>query len=410
MKKRTATVFILLALLLGTWAMISRMRTPRPPAPPPGSPLVYPWGAMHADDSQLEPDSELEESLMESIEEEPAGDFDPDRDGRREYNILVLSGGGSHGAFGAGLLNGWTASGTRPDFKIVTGVSTGSLQATFAFLGSDHDRQLQEVFTRYDTDQIYHRRNLLHAMLSHSAFDADPLEELIATYITPEILEAVATKHAEGHRLFVGTSNMDTAEFIIWDLGEIASSRRDDKLEHYRRILRASCSIPVLFPPVYFDVKIDGQTYHEMHVDGGTQSQLFLRAFMLDFEDALRETGLAEDIEASLYIIRNGHADEIVVRKSIPGSSLSIASATIHGAFDLSTESSLFRVYALSSLFGIDFHMAAIPDSMFPDFDPIDFELTTMRRLYDYGFEQASRGYEWAKLPPGLDPLEKPRR
>ena len=395
-------------LFLAGWIVLAVYRAHRPPAPPSGRPLVYPWGSMNIDDDQDEADSDLEESIEESVEDEAEGSFDPDRDGKREYSILVLSGGGSAGAFGAGLLNGWTASGTRPDFKVVTGVSVGSLQSTFAFLGPEYDDDLREVCTDYDTDHIYSRRNLLGATLGESAFDNGPLRELIERYITPEVLEKVARKHERGYRLYVGTSNMDTREFIIWDMGAIASSKREGKLERYRKVLLASSAIPVLFPPVYFAVQIDGETYYEMHADGGTRSQLFLRGFMLDFQDTLEEENLARTTETSVYILRNGRAGEESSRDLVGASSVSIASATIHSALDLSSESSLFRVYSLSVRYGIDFNFAAIPDDLFPELDPVIFDLEIMKGLYDHGFAKAKGGYPWAKSPPGIDQDEWP--
>jgi len=397
---------VLGVLLLMGWILVSNMRVTRPPTPPAGSPITYTWGSMHLDVDQNEPDSQLEQSIITSILDEPEELFDPDRDGRTEYALLVLSGGGSAGAFGAGFLSGWTKAGTRPDFKIVTGISTGSLQATFAFLGSDYDDKLTEVFTQYDTDEIYTKRSLLGSFLGDSAWDAAPLKELIDRYITDDVLAAVAAKHATGHRLFLGTSNMDTREFIIWDMGAIASSKRPDKLEHYRNVMLASSSIPVLFPPVYFNVEIDGKDYYEMHMDGGVKSQLFLRGFMLDFEETLEEAGVEDKVDAFLYVIRNGKANEETNRSIVSASSLSIASATINGVFTLSTDSSLFRVYVLANRNNIDFNLAAIPDDAFPELNPLVFDLATMRKVYDYAFEKAKMGYEWAKVPSGLDPAE----
>ncbi|NNE34035.1 MAG: patatin family protein [Rhodothermales bacterium] len=406
-KKRWIFLLLALGLLLGAgWATVSSMRATRPVAPPPGSPIVYSWGSMHLDASHVEPDSDLERTIKASFESEPEGSFDPDNDGRREYSILVLSGGGSSGAFGAGFLTGWSKTGTRPDFKIVTGVSTGSLQSTFAFLGPEYDDELTEVFTLYDTEQIYTKRSVLGAALGESAWDTAPLKELIARYITGDVLAAVAAKHATGHRLFIGTANMDTDEFIIWDMGAIASSDRPDKLDRYRNVLLASSSIPVLFPPVYFEVEIDGQQYHEMHVDGGIQAQLFLRGFMLDCEETIDEDLRQLDTDVSLYLIRNGAAKKSITREITEPSSIAIASATVNQLDELSNKSSLFRVYVLAARHGIDFNLAAIPDEEFPDFDSIKFDTTQMRELYDFAYQQASSGYEWAKVPPGLDPTE----
>ena len=406
MKKRMVVVLSSGILFVIGWVTVSLMQATRPPAPPTGSPIVYSWGAMHLDADHVEPDSDLERTIKASFESEQEGSFDPDEDGQREYSILVLSGGGSAGAYGAGVLTGWSKTGTRPDFKIVTGVSSGSLQSTFAFLGSDYDDELTEIYTCYSTDDIYTKRSLLGAVLGESAWDTAPLRKLIERYITSDVLAAVAAKHAEGYRLFIGTANMDTDEFIIWDMGAIASSDRPEKLDRYRDVLLASSSIPVLFPPVYFDVEIDGENYYEMHVDGGIQAQLFLRGFMLDCEETFEEDVRRSDAEVSLYMIRNGVADKTITREVTEPSSLAIASATINQLVDLSTESSLFRVYVLTAKYGIDFNLAAIPDEAFPNFDSIKFDTAKMRELYDFAYQQAVSGYDWAKVPPGLDPTE----
>ena len=407
MKKLLTYLLVAIGLVSSaSWVVVAVMRATRPPTPPSGSPIVYSWGSMHLDANHVEPDSDLERTLKASFESEPEGSFDEDQDGQREYAILVLSGGGSCGAYGAGFLTGWTAAGDRPDFKIVTGVSTGSLQSTFAFLGPDYDDELTEVFTRYGTEDIYTKRSLLGAILGESARDTAPLKQLIDRYITSDVLAAVAAKHRTGYRLFIGTANMDTDEFIIWDMGAIAASDRPDKLDRYRNVLLASCSIPVLFPPVYFKVEIDGEDYYEMHVDGGIQAQLFLRGFMLDCEETFEEDRRRMNAEVSLYMIRNGTADEAITREIIGPSSISIASATIKQLVELSTRSSLFRVYVLAARRGIDFNLASIPDDQFPGFDSIEFDTAKMRELYDFAYEQASAGYDWAKIPPGLDPAE----
>ena len=404
MKKRFVLPVATFAVLLGAQRLtVSSMQVRRPPAPPAHSPIVSPWGSMRLESDMAQHDAGLEDSILLSIQQEVPGGFDPDQDGTNEYAILVLSGGGSAGAFGAGLLNGWTRAGTRPDFKVVTGVSAGALQSTFAFLGPDYDTPLTEVFTLFGGDDIYTRRHFLKALISDAAFDTAPLEALIRQYVTPGVLAAVARKHLRGHRLFMGTTNMDTGEFIIWDMGAIASSDRSDKLRRYQQVLLASASIPILFPPVYLDVEIDGTTYHQMHMDGGTHSQLFLRGFMLDLQDSFQAGDPAEGPEVSLYVIRNGTINEDHTHRPVEASSLKIATATIHSAFEQSNDTSLFRVYTLAGRYGMDFNMAAIPDGLFPELDPVIFDLATMRKVYDYGLDQGSKGYEWAQSPPGLD-------
>lgn len=393
-------------LVFGAVSYVLGLRAARPPAPPAHVGAVYPWGALHVAVHQDELD-ELERSVVASFHAEPEGAFDRDRDGVREYAVLVLSGGGSAGAFGAGLLSGWSTAGTRPDFKIVTGVSTGALQATFAFLGSEYDDSLTQVFQRYGTERIYVPRGALGALFGDSAWDTAPLRELIETYIDDEVLAGVAAKHARGHRLFVGTSNMDTKELVIWDMGAIASSDRPDRLARYRDVLLASCSIPVLFPPVYFPIEFEGESYHEMHMDGGAQSQVFLRDFMLDLEDAIAEAGILDSPHRFfLFIVRNGRAGLESQRDNVAASTFAIASEMIEGVFNLSTSASLYRIAILAARYGIDFNLAAIPDDFDPDLDPVIFDLDRMKRLYEFAYSAAARGFDWAKLPPGLDPDE----
>src|SRR6478752_1628638 len=79
-------------------------------------------------------------------------------------NYLAVSGGGDNGAFGAGLLNAWTETGTRPQFKGVTGVSTGALIAPLAFLGPQYDPALREVYTTINADLVYRFRGLTAAL------------------------------------------------------------------------------------------------------------------------------------------------------------------------------------------------------------------------------------------------------
>jgi predicted acylesterase/phospholipase RssA len=321
------------------------------------------------------------------------------------FDILTLSGGGSRGAFGAGLLCGWSEAGTRPDFEIVTGVSTGALQSTFAFLGSEYDPILREVYTQHGSPSIYRPRSGIGSLVSDAANDTWPLWGLIEEHITNEVLEAVAEKHRQGYRLFVGTTNLDTTEFIIWDMGKIAASDRPDKREHYCKVLLASSSVPALFPPVYFEVEADGKTYYEMHVDGGTYANVCFRGFMLEFEDAMEGAGLTpDDFDADLYIIRNGRRDEESQRDPVAGRTISIASATIRALFKLSSTSALYRLYVLAKRNDIEFKLATIPVDYEFDFAVTEFDREGMQALFDFGFEQASDGgYEWAHEPPFID-------
>ncbi|KKN85653.1 hypothetical protein LCGC14_0276360 [marine sediment metagenome] len=366
-----------------------------------------PWPPSLPADADSPPALGFLPSIMQSILDEAPHAFDPDRDGVRTYNLLALSGGGAKGAFGAGLLSGWSASGQRPTFKVVTGVSTGSLQATQAFLGSDYDPMLREIFTAYTSDDIYTRRQAVTGLVSDSLYDSAPLRRLIAKYMTQDELEHVAAEHAKGRRLFIGTMNMDTNQFVIWDMGKIASSGRPDALQRYRDVLLASCSTQVFLPPVYFPVEAGGKTYYEMHGDGATYAQAFFRGFLLDFEDTLKQVGLTKSkAQANLYIIINGEVGRSESRTALEPRTLSIAAATIQHLLRMRVNSSLYRMYVLTHRYGFDFNMAAIPQGYEPAVTILDFDPVKMKQLFDTGYNLAANGYDWMKAPPHLDPDE----
>ena len=388
-----------LLIVLAAWEGVGT----RPPAPPEQAGIPFPWGAFDMDELPTDAESDLEASLLESFDREPETEFDADGDGVRTYPLLALSGGGANGAFGAGFLCGWTKAGTRPDFKVVTGVSTGALQSTLAFLGPTYDDTLRKIYS-YATEQIYKPRGVLSNLFNDAVNDTAPLAELIARHITAEVLEAVAEKHGRGHRLYVGTTNMDTREFVIWDMGKIAASGRPDALELYRKVLLASSSIPVLFPPVYIKVQMDGREYHEMHSDGGISAQVFLRGFLLDFDDAFDHRRLkAEKAQVTLYVVQNGNLAYGEFRETLRPHKLAIATAAIDSLIRITISASLYRMYVLANRYGIEFNLAYLPTEVMHQLDPLDFDPEGMRRLFDAGYRMAATGYQWHSHPPGLD-------
>jgi Patatin-like phospholipase len=76
-------------------------------------------------------------------------------------SLLAISGGGDNGAFGAGVLVGWSERRTRPSFKVVTGISTGALIAPLAFVGPEYDPGLSQMYTTIDQTDIFEKRTLL---------------------------------------------------------------------------------------------------------------------------------------------------------------------------------------------------------------------------------------------------------
>ncbi|MBW8015746.1 MAG: hypothetical protein FVQ82_06135 [Planctomycetes bacterium] len=398
----SAVLFICVFLIIFKFST-----TPRPPAPPEGVTMPHPWGAMDADTLQNDADSDLEISITESLLAENPEEFDLNNDGIMEYKILALSGGGSNGAFGSGILCGWSKSGNRPDFKIVTGVSTGALQATVAFLGPEYDYGLKEVYTEFGTDEIYRKRPALLSLSKDALNDSRPLKKIIDSYVDEKMLADVAAIHASGRRLFVGTTNTDTQEFVIWDMGKIASSKRKGYLQLYRNVLLASASIPVLFPPVYFEVENEGKKYYEMHHDGGAYGNVLFSTVLLEFKDALDGVGTKPaNVEIELYIIDNGKSLLTNERSEVTPTIGSIAAVTINNLFNITVSASLYRIYVLSNRYGVDFNLATIGKNSGLLLDPMIFDKKPMQRLFNYSYELARNGYEWVKIPPGVDPNE----
>ncbi len=127
-------------------------------------------------------------------------------------NLLAISGGGDDGTFAAGLLVGWTAHGTRPEFKVVTGISAGALVAPFAFLGTQYDGVIQRIATSLGPNDVFHSRNVLTRLASDGMADSKPLSRLVAKHVTPEILATIASEYAKGRVLQIGTTDLDSGD------------------------------------------------------------------------------------------------------------------------------------------------------------------------------------------------------
>ncbi|MGI9232901.1 MAG: patatin-like phospholipase family protein [Woeseiaceae bacterium] len=317
----------------------------------------------------------------------------------REMNLLAISGGGANGAFAAGLLNAWTDSGTRPEFNIVTGISTGALIAPFAFLGPDYDDSLEKFYTQYSTKDLVTERGWLRTFMGGEAgYNTDLLREELSRYIDEDLMLAIAAEHKRGRMLFVGTTNLDAARAVNWDIGAIASSGKAGALNLIRNVILASASIPIAFPPVMIDVEANGQTYDEMHTDGGVSRQSFM-FYMSAEEDAFEGLNIVGQPRA--YIIRNSKLEtswQTVDRRvyEIAGRS---ASSMVHtqGIGDL------YREFLGASKFGVDFNLAYIPQDFDVESEEL-FDKDYMKALYRLGYELAIDGYTWKKLPPGLGP------
>jgi Patatin-like phospholipase len=312
--------------------------------------------------------------------------------------ILTISGGGDNGAFGAGLLNGWTAAGTRPTFKVVTGVSTGALSAPFAFLGPKYDHVLKEVYTATSQRDIFKKRSVFKGLFGDAIADSAPLYHLVERYADQSLMDAIAAEYAKGRLLLVGTANLDSLEPVIWNMTAIAASRDPNALTLFRRVLLASASIPGAFPPVMIDVNVDGARYQEMHVDGGTMAQVFLYPPSIRIKDVAAAQG--SERQRVLYIIRNARLD--VDWASVDRRVLPIAARAIGSLTQTQGIGDLYRIYTTAQRDGIDYNLAYIPLT-FTVPHVAEFDTGYMRQLYATGEQMALHGYPWLKTPPGLE-------
>lgn len=311
--------------------------------------------------------------------------------------FLAVSGGGDNGAFGAGLLNGWTARGDRPEFKGVTGVSTGALIAPMAFLGPAYDGALNEAYTKVTQRDIFESRGMIGGFFSDAFADTVPMTRLIGRYVTPAFLEAIAAEYAKGRLLLVGTTNLDARRPIIWNMTAIAASKAPGAIELFRKVLLASAAIPGAFPPVMIDVEVDGGHYQEMHVDGGAMAQVFLYPPSLDLAQMSAERGMQR--QRSVYIIRNSRLDPDWA--DVERRTFSIAGRAISSLIHTQGLGDLYRIYLTTQRDRIDYNLAYIGRD-FTIKHEADFDPAFMRALYDYGYRLAKAGYPWSKTPPGL--------
>ncbi|WP_245300018.1 patatin-like phospholipase family protein [Methylocystis bryophila] len=313
--------------------------------------------------------------------------------------LLSLSGGGDNGAFGAGLLVGWTAHGDRPKFKLVTGVSTGALIAPFAFLGPEYDGPLTEVYTTIDPEKVFEKRFLPVAALAQDALSSThPLYELISHYVDEPLLARIAAEYEKGRLLLIQTTDLDAGRPVIWNIGAIAASGRPEAIDLVRHILLASASIPAAFPPVMFDVEAAGKPYQEMHVDGGAVSQAFLVPPSLNTITVLRKEGYRRNVVA--YVIRNGRL--VTEWTDVEKLTLSIAEKAVSTMINYNGVGDLYRIYLQTQRSKAAFNLAYIGED-FRAPHPYEFDTAYMRALYDYAFAKASKGYSWRHAPPGFE-------
>jgi hypothetical protein len=359
----------------------------------PGMPVVRaPGGRIHP---------VMADDLMASFGQESVTEFPYGPDGQIHYAHLVLSGGGPNGAFGAGILNGWTESGKRPVFKIVTGISTGALMAPFAFLGPEYDDELRKFYTTTTSSSIFRRLSILPQLFNgESLADSTPMQGMIAQAIDEEMLAAVARAHRSGRRLYIGTADIDSQRFMVWNMGLIATSGRPGALELFRKVMLASSSIPIAFQPVLFEVEANGARYDEMHVDGAVGASLFYSGGVFDFDSA-RKAAERKPAREEIFVIHNGQLASVHAATSRTLGSIALRS--FEAAGKAGAVGDLFRIYAVSLRSQAGFNWVTMPGDVSLKGETV-FDPVLMGKLYDLGLERGRTGDFWNNAPPGMEP------
>ena len=326
--------------------------------------------------------------------DEPITKFSFDKDtSTAPKSYLALSGGGADGAYGVGVLNGWSAARTRPTFSVVSGVSTGGLIAPFAFLGSQYDDTLKEVYTSGIAESLLNDPSIMRVLFGSGLFGNKRLRELVARYVGPEIVAQVARENAKGRKLLIVTTDLDTQRTAIWDMGKIAAVDTPEALKLFRDVMAASASIPLVFPPIMIDAEGQGRKFQEMHVDGGVTAPVLTLPEALLFQGS-RLPGSAK---MDIYILVNKKIERNF--ELVSNGTIDVASRSLSAITQSQTRSIIFSTYDFAKRNRLGFHLSYIARD-YPAPPSEGFDTAYMRALYQYGYDKAASGQAWSSTVP----------
>jgi len=371
-----------LMLLLTACAASSRREAP-PLADRDAAPVGFSRDVMYVDDAHQ--DAAGTTRLLWRARQAAMG---------QPLNVLVLSGGGGGVAFGAGALVGWSRTGARPDFQIVTGVSAGALLAPLAFLGPKWDPAVAEAFSGDRTRDLL-QPHWIDALFGASLYRGQPLVEFVNRYVSDELLRAVAAESARGRLLLVATTDLDHERSVIWDMGRIASEGGDRARRLFRDVLVASASAPGVFPPVLIRVQQEGVEFDEMHVDGGTTVPLFIAPTM-----AARTPDEISGLQgAKVYVIVNGQLGGPAV--TTPVHMVSIVRRGVNAALESSSRTAVEIALSASNQAGMALRVSQIPDD-YPYAGWLDTRPAKVAALFNFGLDCGIQGRLWSSAAHAL--------
>ena len=319
-------------------------------------------------------------------------------------DVLIISGGGDWGAFGAGVLKGWQTvrgDGALPQFDAVTGVSTGALIAPFAFLGdSESIEKINTLYRNPQPDWAVKRGLFFFSPDNESLFEIPGLERELQKELDAPMLERIASESDRGRLLVLNTSNLDFGEMRAWDLGSAArySAEHQDG-EFARKLMLASSAIPGAFPAR----EISGSLY----TDGGITGNILYGARLTDaatFWARWRAAYPSMPVPRLRYwLILNNQfrfPPEVVRRRWPDVMSraliMSTQSATVNGIRHLFTIAELAKLKYGSD---VEVRVMAIPQDWVPP-KPGIFQKETMNALVDLGERMGAEPSSWLQEPP----------
>jgi predicted acylesterase/phospholipase RssA len=307
------------------------------------------------------------------------------------YTVLALSGGGPDGAYGVGLLAGWSATGRRPVFDVVTGVSTGALMAPFAFLGSASDAHLRELYTGTHISSILKKGSPLRLASGPAIYRSTRLKDLIALNIDDDLLARVAEQHRAGRRLYVATVNIDAQQMLVWDMGAIATRATPEAKALFQQVLLSAVSVPVAFPPQLITPSEPPGALTEAHADATVFAHMYAGAEL--FPAACK----AGTRPCTLYVIV--HNKTVAEPAIVPFRSSSMIKRSLETVIKANLSTRLLATAQMARAEGVALRLAYL-DVPFEGVSPVDFDLAYMRKVYALGEAAGQRPETWLSAPP----------
>ena len=311
---------------------------------------------------------------------------------KQNLNYLALSGGGFNGAFSAGILTAWTERGDRPQFDVVTGISTGAIVSVFAYLGSDYDDVLTELYTETDFTDLFHFRNIFSLVRNQSLLDITAFEEKVRRIVNDDLVTEIAEQNRAGRHLVIGTTNIDNQRLSLWNIGQIAEHATPQATALIQEIIIASSSIPGAFPARKIEFEQGGQQFDELHVDGGVVRQVFFAPSWVDLRDV--------DIEQNLYVIRNGSLKSDF--QPVSSRLSQISERAINTLLLNQGIGDVEHIYHNARQQGIHFNLAFIDNDFKSPDDASPYSGEFMTELFEYSHGKMKEGKAWQAIPPSL--------